>query len=87
MADIPEYASIKTIARQLDCGQRTVTSLVDRGILPQPLRIGGLVRWNWAAVIAQIDPKTLTDVPEPANADQIQEATGDPILRAVQNAS
>jgi len=38
------------LAAELDIGESTVDDLVKRGVLPRPIRIGGSVRWNWAAV-------------------------------------
>ncbi|WP_223814291.1 helix-turn-helix transcriptional regulator [Roseicitreum antarcticum] len=32
----------------------TVDNLVQRGILPKPIRVGGSVRWNWAQVDASL---------------------------------
>jgi predicted DNA-binding transcriptional regulator AlpA len=40
------YISAKSLAQHLDCSETTVHAYVRRGILPQPVRIGELVRWR-----------------------------------------
>ena len=49
------YCSIETVAAELDCSVSTVRDYVKRGLLPQPYRAGGLVRWKWADVEAKVD--------------------------------
>ena len=68
----PVYASIDTIAHHLDCSARTVREYVDRGLLPQPIRLGSLVRWRWEDVDAAVQ-RTKTGAVEVA----------DPILRSI----
>jgi predicted DNA-binding transcriptional regulator AlpA len=46
----PSFVSKATLAAELDIGESTVDDLVKRGVLPRPIRIGGSVRWSWAAV-------------------------------------
>ncbi|OWJ72510.1 transcriptional regulator [Haematobacter massiliensis] len=52
----PSYVSKATLAAELDLSESTIDSLVDRGILPKPIRLGGSVRWCWAQVDASLSP-------------------------------
>jgi len=38
------------VARQLSCSPRHVRRLSDRGAMPTPVRLGGLVRWERNAI-------------------------------------
>lgn len=78
MTDIPEWSSIKTIALQLDCAESTVLDYTNRGLLPQPVKIGGLVRWNWNEVDAAMKNAKATR----AGTDHNQTAA-DPILARI----
>ena len=49
------YCSVETVATELDCSVSTVRDYVKRGLLPQPSRTGGLVRWKWDAIVAMVD--------------------------------
>lgn len=75
MSDQPDYCSVKTIARRLDCSETTVADYTNRALLPQPHKLGTLVRWKWSEVEAMIDGLTAQD--------QDDEGTQDPILRAI----
>jgi len=44
--------SVDTVAELLGISTRSVWRLVARGELPRPVRIGGLARWDQAAVLA-----------------------------------
>lgn len=47
----PSYLSCATLARELDMSESTVRDMVDRGVLPRPVKLsGGCVRWAWADV-------------------------------------
>lgn len=46
----PDYVSVATLAHRLDCSETTVHKYVRNGLLPQPIRIGELVRWRWTDV-------------------------------------
>lgn len=46
----PGYLSAETLAHRLDCSKTTVHTYVRRGILPEPVHIGDLVRWRWVDV-------------------------------------
>lgn len=50
----PSYVSKATLAAELDISESTVDALVQRGILPRPIKVGGSVRWNWAQVDAAL---------------------------------
>lgn len=51
----PSYVSKATLAAELDISESTVDALVQRGVLPRPVKVGGSVRWNWALVDASLD--------------------------------
>ena len=46
----PSFMSKATLAAELDMSEITVDSYVQRGLLPEPIRVGGSVRWCWADV-------------------------------------
>jgi predicted DNA-binding transcriptional regulator AlpA len=50
----PSYVSKATLAAELDISESTVDALVQRGILPKPIKMGGSVRWSWAQVDASL---------------------------------
>lgn len=50
----PSYVSKATLAAELEMSETTVDSYVKRGLLPQPIRRGGSVRWCWAEVDAAL---------------------------------
>lgn len=72
MSQPPEYCSIRTIARELDCSESTVESYTNRGLLPQPRKRGTLVRWKWSEVQEMMD-----------GLKEVDQETQDPILRAI----
>jgi predicted DNA-binding transcriptional regulator AlpA len=39
------------LATRLGVGERTIGALVARQELPEPLRLGGCVRWDWGEVL------------------------------------
>lgn len=43
----PAYLSCASLAQELDLSESTVRNMVDRGILPRPIRMGSSVRWSW----------------------------------------
>ena len=53
----PSYVSKATLAAELDLSESTVDSYVQRGLLPQPFKWGGSVRWCWADVTASLSAK------------------------------
>lgn len=55
MSEKAEYCSVKTVAQRLDCNASTVTDYANRGLLPRPRKIGGMVRWKWSEVEAVMD--------------------------------
>ena len=42
--------TVTDVAAMLACSPRSVYRLADAGRIPPPVRIGGLVRWPWAAL-------------------------------------
>jgi len=50
----PDYVSRATLAFRLDFSEGRIDSLVDDGVLPQPILIEGQKRWRWADVDASI---------------------------------
>ncbi len=46
----PDFVSAETLAYRLDCSERMVQDYVKAGILPEPQKIGNLVRWLWRDV-------------------------------------
>jgi len=50
-----DLLSISDVAHLLGCCSRTIARYIDRGQIPTPLRVGGLIRWprveieNWLA--------------------------------------
>jgi predicted DNA-binding transcriptional regulator AlpA len=61
----PSYVSKPTLAAELDVSESTVDEYVKRGILPKPLHMGKLVRWNWAQVQASLEPLNRSQVTDP----------------------
>jgi predicted DNA-binding transcriptional regulator AlpA len=57
----PSYVSKATLAAELDMSESTVDSYVKRGLLPQPFKWGGSVRWAWADVSAHLSAKAIGD--------------------------
>jgi len=49
-ARAPAMLTVDEVAAMLRCSARTVYRLADAGRIPPPCRLGGLVRWNAAAV-------------------------------------
>lgn len=47
--------TVYQVAELLNCNARHVRRLADRGAMPQPLRIGSLVRWCRAEVLSWIE--------------------------------
>ena len=42
--------NVQQVAELLNCSVRHVYRMSDAGRMPQPVRVGGLVRWNRAAL-------------------------------------
>ncbi|EEW24020.1 phage transcriptional regulator, AlpA [Rhodobacter ferrooxidans] len=53
----PAYPSKATLAAELDMSESTVDDLTKRGLLPKPIKLGGSLRWCWAAVDASMKPQ------------------------------
>ena len=52
--EMPAMLTVQELAVMLRCSARTIYRLADTGRLPQPCRVGGLVRWSGAAIEAWI---------------------------------
>ncbi len=50
----PSYLSCASVARELDMSESTVRDLVEKGVLPKPLRLQGCVRWRWDDIQAAL---------------------------------
>jgi excisionase family DNA binding protein len=46
---------VAAVAAMLNCSERHVYRLSDAGRMPRPLKLGALVRWNRAIVLAWIE--------------------------------
>ena len=46
----PDFVSAETLAYRLDCSSSTIYKCVKQGLLPHPIKIGGLIRWDFEAV-------------------------------------
>jgi predicted DNA-binding transcriptional regulator AlpA len=76
---VPAYPSRSLIAYELDISESTVDSMVDRGVLPRPIKLSsGCVRWCWAEVQA-----ALTSLKPLATAAG---QSSDPYIAGVRNA-
>ncbi len=51
----PRLIDVKTVADWLACSPRQVRRLADAGKMPQPIRIGHLVRWSADEISEWID--------------------------------
>ncbi len=49
-APAPCLISVGDIARLLSCSKQHVRRMADSGLMPRPLKLGALVRWNRAEV-------------------------------------
>jgi len=70
-ATSPLMLTAADVAALLVCSTKTVYRLNDRGAMPVPVRIGGLLRWPRAAIeqwIAEGCPPPETPRPRPRNA-------------------
>jgi predicted DNA-binding transcriptional regulator AlpA len=54
-APSPELLDVKAVAALLDCSVRHAYRLTDAGCMPRPVRLGALVRWRKAEILAWID--------------------------------
>lgn len=50
----PDFVSAETLAYRLDCSVRSIQEYARAGLIPKPVTIGNLVRWNWNDVQAWI---------------------------------
>jgi excisionase family DNA binding protein len=65
--EVPVELSMLTaeeIARLVNCSPRTVHRLADEGVIPRPVRIGGMLRWRRPDIEGWIErgcPKVATE--------------------------
>ena len=52
---VPAYVCRQTACRELDMSDDTFDKYVREGILPQPKRRAGLVRWKWSEIVTALD--------------------------------
>lgn len=57
-------------AHMLSMGRSTFWRAVGAGMLPQPVRIGGLTRWRVADLMRAIDPANLPASPSTSGAQR-----------------
>lgn len=50
-----ELLDVRAVAELLSCSPRHVYRLSDGGRMPPPVRLGGLVRWSRAALLAWME--------------------------------
>jgi predicted DNA-binding transcriptional regulator AlpA len=62
----PAFMSRETLAQALELKPGAIDQLVTRGLLPQPVKIGDAIRWNWAEV-----EQWLTNAKRPSDASEI----------------
>jgi len=48
----PATYDVRDIAALLSCSERTARRHADQGIIPRPMKLGGLLRWNRAEIDA-----------------------------------
>lgn len=53
--EIPSLLTVRQVAELLNCSARHIRRLADRGAMPQPVRIGALVRWERAELARWIE--------------------------------
>ena len=51
----PDYVSVETLAYRLDCTVGEVESLLRNGVIPAPIMLAGLRRWDFGLVRATIE--------------------------------
>jgi excisionase family DNA binding protein len=54
-AALPALLDVRAVAALLACSPRHVYRLADAGRMPQPVRVGALVRWSRRSVQEWID--------------------------------
>ena len=53
-AELSELMTVNDVSRTLRCSARQVYRLADAGKLPRPVKLGALVRWSRAVIMAWI---------------------------------
>lgn len=73
----PTYMSCATLARHLDVCESTVSAMVQRGVIPKPIKFSpGCVRFCWADV-----QSALSSLASPAGAND----DDDPFMKGLRN--
>lgn len=49
-----ELASVQTLCRIYECHPATIWRNVKRGVIPAPIKVGGLTRWRMADIRAAL---------------------------------
>ena len=76
MSDETQMLDIKGVALKLACSERQVRRLMDAGEIPEPIRLGGNVRWTqrqfaeWVASGCPKQPQTPNQFTIPRRVDQ-----------------
>lgn len=73
----PDYVSAETLAYRLDCSRSTIDDYARSGILPPPVLVGNLTRWDFEEVRARISRLN-------AHCDLTE---GDPYIEGVRRAA
>jgi hypothetical protein len=81
----PDFVSAETLAYRLDCSLRCVQDYVKVGLLPDPIAVGNLIRWNWTVVQAHIEAHNAVGCEHNANKTDRDEYSAD-IRKALQSA-
>ena len=53
--EMPIMLNVRSVATLLGCSTRHVSRLSDAGRMPRPVKLGALVRWSAAGVMAWIE--------------------------------
>lgn len=68
------YMSITSLAAYLDVSKNTAMRLVEKGVLPPPVALGGLKRWDEAtvkqAIASTLDAAASGRATSPVDADE-----------------
>lgn len=55
LASVDPLLTDRQLAEMMSCGRSTVWRWATEGIIPQPLKIGGLSRWRKSTIAAAIE--------------------------------
>jgi predicted DNA-binding transcriptional regulator AlpA len=75
--EVAAYVSRERLARLLDVSESQVDALVQRGVIPRPIKLSpGCVRWRWETV----------DMALASLGGLAPDATADPYLQGIERA-